>query len=248
MNLKHNLKRLYINSVDFFQSLLSILKVLTFSSFRSAKEIKKLRKKFQGNECYIFGNGPSLNKLLNNNIELIDGKPVFAVNFFCSTDNFHRIKPKFYFIIDSLFFNEISEDHNLGNFRRFRRALESVNWEMTVFVPNHFKNSNLVKSLNNKNIKWVWINITPVEGIKPLRHLLYNCDLGMPFPQTVINAVIFLAIRINFKKINLFGTEQSWLKGMYVDENNVVRTELEHFYPSKIDVNAPSLSNLLAVW
>lgn len=242
---KNNLKNLYTLCAKTVKTLIDLLKVISFSDFKCHNRIKKLRKLFSGSECYLFGNGPSLNNFLEMNSDFLLDKNVFAVNFFCNTKYFHLIKPNFYVLLDPLFFSKIQESSEEQNFNMFRTAIESVNWSMIIFIPAQFKNTDLVKSIQNKNIQWIQINTTPLDGIKIIRHSLFNLDLGMPFPQTVINAAIFIAIRLKFSKIHLHGTEQSWLKGMYVDYNNQVKTELDHFYNAKIDIKAPSLSNLL---
>lgn len=242
---KNIFKKVYAVSIVSVLTIIDLLKIFFFSSFKAFLRIKKIRDKYAGSECYLFGNGPSLSSFLEDNLSSLKGKNVFAVNFFCNTKYFRKIKPKFYMVIDSLFFSEVQESNVHQNFEMFRNSMESVDWHMYVFSPIQFQNTDLIKSIKNKNIHWIWINTTPLDGLKFIRHSMFNLDLGMPFPQTVINAAIFITIRLNFSKVHLYGTEQSWLKGMYVDTTNRVVTELDHFYKAKIDIKAPSLSNLL---
>jgi hypothetical protein len=183
--------------------------------------------------------------MLTNDIESIKGKDLIVVNYFSNTEYFKILKPKYYIIIDPTFHTLSSNDNTQHNSNKFIEELNSVTWKMFLFLPFQNKDSQLLRNVSNSNINWVFINITPLKGFKKIKYYLYNRSLGMPMAQTVINATIFMAIKLNYKKIHLFGVDQSWLKGMYVDEHNIVRAELNHFYPLTVPVPPPSLSNLL---
>ena len=240
---RHYSKLIYSFLVRLINSFMSLISVMFFSSISSNRQIKDLLT--DDSECYVLGNGPSLNDILVNNIDLIQGRVLFAVNFFCNTDYFEALKPQYYVVIDPSFFTVGAENNEQQNFDRFTKRLNGVSWKMAVFVPHQFKRSPVLRDLNNPNLNLVFINTTPVKGLERVNYFLYNRGLGMPMPQTVINAAIFIAIRMRFKKVHLLGTDQSWLRGMFVDEHNIVRSELTHFYPAKIDIRPPSLSNLL---
>ncbi len=222
-----------------------MVSVIIFSSPSCNRAIKRLSIKHSNIECCVLGNGPSLNNILTNDIDSIKGKDLIVLNYFCNTEYFKTLKPKYYIIIDPNFFTKHSDDNSQHNLKRFIEELRSVTWKMVLFLPYQNKDSQLVRTVNNSNINWTFINITPVKGLKKINYYLYSQSLGMPFAQSVIIVAIFMGIKLKYKKIHLYGVDQSWLKGMYVDENNVVRAVLNHFYPYKFDVQPPSLSNLL---
>lgn len=245
MMLKYYFKLLFNFSSKLQDSVISMLSVLFFSSYYTNRGIKELSDKKLCSDLYVFGNGPSLNDLLINNIDSIKERDVLVVNFFCNTEYFEILKPKYYIVIDPLFFSSNSDDNEQQNFKKFIEKLNCVSWKMSLFLPHQYRNSSLRKNVSNPNVKWIYINTTPLKGFVKVNYFLYNRNLGMPMPQTVINAAIFMAIRLKYEKIHLFGAEQSWLKNMHVDEKNIVRSELSHFYPANINIHAPSLSNLL---
>lgn len=228
-------------------TIISFLSVIIFSSFKVDKEIEKCTKNFKRqNECIILGNGPSINDLFENQYNYLNNKDVFAVNYFCLTDYFIKIKPRFYVLLDADVF-EMKFYKEYGDLpAKLLHKLNKIDWDMIVFIPSHFSKSKLIRSLINKKIKVVEINATPIPPtFEFIENSLFKLNLGMPSPQTVINAVIFIAINMKYNSINLFGVEQSWLKDLYVNENNEVNVGLPHFYggPKKL-LRHSSLINL----
>jgi hypothetical protein len=52
----------------------------------------------------------------------------------------------------------------------------------------------------------------------------------MPRPHNVLIPSIMIALSLGFKKIFLFGADHSWLKDIWVDEENNVLLQQKHFY------------------
>ncbi|GET24192.1 hypothetical protein NT017_05210 [Prolixibacter sp. NT017] len=176
------------------------------------------------------GNGPSLTTFLEKNTAAAAGKHVFAVNFFCNTEYFEKIKPSFYVLLDPNIFSTPLKTALKDNVEELIERFKKISWEMYLFVPYKFKKSLFTQQLNNKNIKIVPFNSTPVQGYSFLENWLFKRNLGMPRPQTVINAAIFLALNMEFKVIHLFGVEQSWLKYLSINDDNSISVGLSHFY------------------
>ena len=56
---------------------------------------------------------------------------------------------------------------------------------------------------------------------------------GMPRPHNVLIPSIILSMRMGFKKIYLAGADHSWLKEIFVSEDNEVFLTQKHFYDEK---------------
>ena len=210
-------------------SVVSLLSVLLFSSFKCNKTINRCRLSHKkSNECILMGNGPSLSTFLENMDEEENGKEVFAINFFCSTDYFDKVKPSYYALLDPLIFEQSST--LAPKVQELIIKFNDIFWQMVLFVPSDFRKSFLVKRLNNENLTIVPFNPIPIKGFSGLENFIFRMNLGMPVPETVINAAIFIAINMKFERIHLYGVEQSWLKHLHVSNENEVRVGLPHFY------------------
>ena len=227
--MKNILKFIYNAYTKVFNSFVSFFSVFLFSSFNCNRKIKKcILKNKNYDECIILGNGPSINTLLENNSNDIYKKDIFAVNFFCITKFFVKVKPNFYVLLDPFLFDESSP--LASKIDQMINSLNSISWNMVIFIPTNFSNSSFFAKINNKKLTIIPFNSTPVEGVKQLENFFFQRNLGMPMPQTVINAAIFLAINLKFKNIHLYGVEQSWLKYLTVNNDNKISVGLHHFY------------------
>lgn len=222
----------------FFASMLSIIKVLFFSKLNL--KIKKIESEY---DSIILGNGPSLKDTLIDDIDfLLEVKnKVFAVNSFAVSEYYKKIKPCYYVLnAPEYWIEKISDLHvNLRN-EVFQSIKKVTDWELTLLVPHQAKKSRVWKGLfdNNPNIKIVYYNKTPVEGLDSVNHFLFRKNLGMPRPYNVLIPSIFLALNMGFKKIILFGADHSWHEEIKIDSSNKVTVNHEHFY-DKAEVRLP---------
>lgn len=226
--MKKVFKKIYVLIYNCIDTIVSVLSVLVYSSFRCNKKIKRSKSIYKKyNECIVMGNGPSLkSSLFERNFDKTSCKQVFAVNFFCITSFFYIAKPSFYVLLDPNLFNENLKDQT----NELIKQLNLVSWPMVLFIPYRFIRFSLIKQINNRKIEVVPFNSTPVQGNRMIENFLFKKNLGMPMPQTVINAAIFLALNMDFKIIHLYGVEQSWLKYLTVHQNNKISVGLKHFY------------------
>lgn len=229
--MKNHLKKFYFICTNLTNSIISIISVLLFSSFRSNKMINQCSKKYKKfKDCIIMGNGPSLSSFLEKNLDELLDKNIIAVNFFSTTEYFERVRPSFYVLLDpSLFSNSLPVEFE-AQIKELTSKLNSITWQMVLFIPSRFQDSLLVQQLNNNYLVVIPFNYTPISGFKSIENYFFKRNLGMPLPETVINASIFLAISLKFKSIHLYGVEQSWLKHLTVDSENKISVGLPHFY------------------
>lgn len=246
--MKFFFKRLYFYFNIIIETLVSVISILFFSSFSVSKSMILCSNKYKRNdECIVMGNGPSLIDLMTiHNIQL-SNKDILAVNFFCLSDFFFAIKPSFYVLLDPDLFNNSSNKLMDSNIRDFIEKFNQVSWDMILFIPSGKSNSLIINSLKNDKIDVIEFNSTPIScGIASLDNFLFKNNLGMPMPQSVIIAGVFLALNLKYKKCHLFGVEQSWLKHLSINKNNEILVGLNHFYPSLGQVDETrSLSKFL---
>lgn len=210
----------------FFKFVVAVLSVLLFSSFGVNRTINRIRKSKSKKECVVFGNGPSLAKLIDHYSELMANYDAIALNYFCNTDLFYRVKPSYYILLDPALFEYPFDSAVKTMIDRFN----SVNWQMILFLPIKNKRSPVINEIKNGNVHICFYNSTPIEVNRTIDHFLFKFNLGMPWPETVVIAAIFQMINLHYDVIHLYGVEQSWLKLIHIDDNNQLTIGLEHYY------------------
>ena len=143
---------------------------------------------------------------------------------------FYELKPKLYIVIDPGYFRNYQQDKDAAI---FIEKMKKVDWDMYLIVPFEFKRCKVADVIANSRIKYIYINLTPVDGIWGISKCLYKHNLGMPLPQNVLNAAIFCAINMGFKTIRVYGADHSWSKDVGVYKNNKVCYVENHFYDNE---------------
>jgi hypothetical protein len=230
--MKEILKTAYHASLLFIQTVTSILSVLFFSKIFFRKKLKELVKK-KSNYCFLIVNGPSLKEVFKEGTGIFEGQDVFTVNLFYETHFFEEMKPKNHIIADNAFWMPAEDERIEGIIRRFEQHLLAVTWDMNLHVPYAGFKMISKKLEANKNVKVIPYNHTPVIGYKKISYFLYRNNFGMPRPANVLNAAIFLALNAGYKKLYLYGADHSWLKDLFVDEENNICSYQNHFYDDK---------------
>ncbi len=211
---------------------LSLLKMILLSNWG----IKKLKKKPNLSDCIVLGNGPSLKDTLAQHLELIQKKDSVGVNFFWKSDYYTIVKPKYYMIVSTNYWATNKIDQNSeGRLQTFDAIAEQTDWDMTLYVPAVAKkHRSWRKKLDlNPHISIVYFNITPVDGFFTFVNWALKRNLGLPRPHNVLVPAIKTAIDVGYKKIYVVGADHSWLKDIFVAEDNQVYLTHEHFYDKK---------------
>lgn len=204
------------------KSLASLLKVALMSKGASGAG-----QEGKGRELVVLGNGPSLRQTIDEDVRRLVEHDLMAVNFAALSDEFFKLRPRYYVLADGHFFNAYHKD---GNVRKLWEAFERVSWDMTLLLPSKYKHFAKPLLMNVKGLKTRYFNLTPVEGFKWLKRLLFSSGLGMPRPRNVLIPAIMEGIRMGYKKIYLCGADHSWTKTLDVDEENFVVSVQPHFY------------------
>ncbi len=173
-------------------------------------------------KIHILGNGPSSLKTFKSSMS--ENDEVMCVNYFGLTKNFLLIQPKYYVLIDAVYFIDLNDKNlNLIN------ILNKVTWGLTLFIPSKYikKYSNL---LNNDYITLQSIRMDYLPGNNIFVYNLYKYNLATPKFQNVIIGCIYISVNKSFENILLHGVEASEFKNFTVNENNEILLNTEHFY------------------
>ena len=219
-------------SKNFALSLVSFFSIIFFSTLSARRSIKRIRKSIKNKDkALILANGPSLNTYLEKGDYPLGG--VFVVNFFSVSPYFKQLRPDNYIVADPRMCGEAT-----GAFAeevaKVYKNINEADWDINMFFPSYIPKKVVNKMIKNPHIHVVYYNRTSVEGFKWFRHFIYRNNLGMPTPENVTNASIFLALNLGYKNIYLYGLEHSWMKNFDCDpvEHKIFLND-GHFYESK---------------
>ena len=222
----------YFYLISIFQTLINLLLVI----FYNLKSFGFINFKSNDNsEIYLLANGPSLKDNLKSNsfLEKIKTKNIMVFNNFISSKYYEVIKPKFYVLIDNGIFLENQSDRiEQLKIEITKHMIKKTSWNLNLVIPRRFKNSKIIKNIkSNKNIKIIDFAHKPViGGVEKLNKFFFNFDLAHPHFQNVLIAGIFISLKINFKKIIIFGADHSWHESFSLSSDNKLYLADKHFY------------------
>jgi len=209
--------------INFGKSIASCIKILVQSRSTGAYPIGD-------KDLVILGNGPSLTQMLQDKNFFLENKDLMVVNKASISGYYEQIHPNYYLLMDPLFFQpgETMEQTILS-------IVKKTTWSMNLFVPIKARSQKIWQSYiqQNKNITLRWFNATPIEGFQSLAFNSYKKGWGMPRPRNVLIPCMMVGLRMNYSRIYLAGAENSWLKEIWVDDDNKVNMDLAHFYDKK---------------
>ncbi|NLA23672.1 MAG: hypothetical protein GX879_01780, partial [Bacteroidales bacterium] len=149
----------------------SLFKLLFFTKYKL-----KFPQKNTTN-AVILGNGPSLKQMLSENIDFLEDKNLFALNYFALSDEFIKLKPSNYVIIDFKFFSDNANDsHTLKNRPELWSNIGKIDWKMNLFLPFEAKKHEFWKPYISKNdfLNLYFLNLTAIEGFKGFKQACYK--------------------------------------------------------------------------
>lgn len=210
----------------FFQTIFTLAKVVLKSNYF----IRTKKSAFQ--DIIMLGNGPSLQQDILNNQEIFEKTELAVVNHFCYSEFFFQLKPKNYFLLDPLFFNQPFMEQVE---KTYEILINEVNWEITFYLPWNSRKSYFVQGLlKRKNFKIQFVNyVTTKGGFRAINHWLYNWNLATPQCQNILVYSLFVVTRIGVKRIFLFGAENDWHTNVKVNKDNYLFMTDLHLYEEK---------------
>ncbi|MDR0604149.1 MAG: hypothetical protein LBG80_07605 [Bacteroidales bacterium] len=209
--------------------ILSLIRLVSITHFRTTRKIDRKSEK-----CVVMGNGPSLTDSLNDNKDMLTSHDLIAVNFMGLSPEFIIYKPCVYVLCDTAFWlspdiPEITRE-KVRDF--YRQMVKRVSWNLQLYIPYMAKNVTEIHEIlsQNENIHLCYYNKTKVEGFKWFQYMILKRQWGMFRAQNVIVAALLLAIYSDYKQIYLMGVDADWMKNLWVDEQNRIRSTDIHFY------------------
>ncbi len=213
---------------NIFNSLLTLIRILLLSRRRGV--IKKIRTK---QSCAILGNGPSLNKSIENHSKFLSNKKLVCVNGFPKFDLYDKLKPGIFVGTAPEYYRDnVDSKYTENALKIFRAIANKTDWSLDMFLPVEARKykawQNIVMQNPNVNIRY--FNNTPIEGFRGFMHFFFNSGLGMPRPHNVIIPSIMVSLGFGFNEIYLLGADHSWLPEISVDNSNTVLINQKHFF------------------
>jgi len=228
------MKPRFIERIDYWvESLLTLPKIALLSRIGLGKP----KNMFPMTDAVLLGNGPSLKDFLTNDRAFLEGKSVFCVNNFVRTAAFSVVKPQYYVLAATDFWQqEEKKGWQEERMRIFDELADKTQWPMVFLVPVLAKKHEHWKAIigRNTNIQLVYFNNTPVEGFPGFIKFCLNRGWGMPRPHNVLVATLSLALMMRFNKIYITGADHSWLNEVFVTEDNRVFLSQKHFYDDQL--------------
>jgi len=190
-----------------------------------------LKKQVKRKNCSILANGPSLDEMIKEQSNELFENDLFCVNSFVQHTEFLKLRPKYLVWLDPLYFkDDISKEIEKIIKNDFIIINEFVNWDLTIFVPaTDSAQRKMNNYVSNKNVSFVFMKSVEYDGFNNLKKILYNFNLSSIHAQNVLVRCIFLAINLNYKKINILGADHNWIENLTVNEDNKVCIRDVHF-------------------
>lgn len=185
--------------------LMNIVRVLRYILFQCSsdhRKLKKLRGNYEGQRCFIVGNGPSLTIA---DLEALKGEHCFAFNRIYETFDKISWRPEIYMVLDNDVmktvaknFDKIEAEYKLLNI--MGKTIGVKGDDKTTFFcsfgPYRIKEFNYVKKKISKDIsKYISLN------------------------YSVTGAAIETAIYLGFKEIYFVGMDHNYSR--YIDKNGI---------------------------
>lgn len=186
-------------------------------------------------DCWVLGNGPSLNAELQNYKSEIQSSNIYVVNNFANSDLYTTVKPENYVLLDPNFWNfyDITDNEFLQNLDYFHNNLiYKTTWAMNFYVPSKiFKKKYFQEKFrSNVNIRVLSYNSNTINCFEKINYFAYRHNLGVPFVNNVLGAAIYIALLSSYNRIYIIGADHSWTQSIVVNNKNQVCISDTHFY------------------
>lgn len=182
-----------------------IKKSSTFSQSEMSRKNLELKNKFQGKRCFVLGNAPSIK---NENLEQLKNEVVFVVNEFFKFEEYDKVQPDYYVIVDPYYFDE-----------KYVKELKIIMKDIEKLKEKERKPIFIVPTTARKMVKYFykWDQWTEVYYIEPklkfYEGYFEKIDMTKQIPTqySVTRMAILLATYMGFQDINLLGVEETGL-------------------------------------
>ena len=184
------------------------------------KKNEELRNKYEGETCFVIGNGPSLK--LEKRLGELKNYKVFSVNQFYRSEWFDVVQPDFHVMVDPLFFNlsDQNETHR-DTLERMRKIALQEKTQMILPADAYgFIKENLGNVENHYYIKERY-------AVSEAYKKKYDMAGYLPASCNVVLTAIYCAIYMGFKRIVILGCDMTGLLDNYIKRSP--NKEIEKF-------------------
>lgn len=182
----------------------------------------------------VIGTGPSLNKTIELYEQQLHEADCMMVNFSAMTPLFERLRPAYYIMMDpGWIIKGRSDDESIRNC--INAIVTKTKWPMTIVLPSSFNDWWAVDEFRKNE------NITALFDGGSWRLLqgealfkAFDENRVCPPTYTVLTYGLYLSLYWNYEETYLVGADTSFLKDMYVGQNdNILYTIDSHYYENQ---------------
>lgn len=164
---------------------------------------RKFKDRYKGKRCFIVGNGPSIKQ---QNIQKLQNEIVFVCNEFIRYEQFKTIMPKFYLLMDPLYFTFKKSNKQDANFIQMIASMEHMSSPPSLWIPLEMLQKIKIFGWDRGlNIHYINNKLAFWDGY------IEDFDFTRLIPgmYCVVHYAIMLAIYMGFSEIYLLGVEQT---------------------------------------
>ena len=216
----------------------SDLLTLFFGIYSSLINFKNLNSKLilktnTNKKLIIIANGPSLKKDIERINLIYDSCDVFALNNFANYEYFKKIKPKFYFFFDQMFWSNRVNAKLIENREILFSNIKNIDWDMQIICAE--EGFSILKNAfrANKHIRVIKIKNNSCNlRLNNLHLFALKTNLCTPnFGRGILVLALWYGIFINKKNIEIYGADFSQFKDFDINQKtNETIVEHSHFY------------------
>ena len=232
-----------------FLALLSILKASLRNLMMPSARNTGISKLPEAETVFVLGNGPSLISDIEH-VKAGSKDKITVVNFFASTHWFENLKPDYYFIQDSYWFDAPGALRP-DVLRVFDDINERVSWPMFLCIPycylERFEASRIVRNPH--------VTVVPIPAVSlhvgDVTHFTYRSEhfkraifrlwsKGLLYlPATnIVSTAIFEFLKAGATNIALLGMDMTMADDLVLQENGTIAFSPSHFYGKALEAEA----------
>lgn len=240
--MKESLKKIYAGTILLMQTLVSLISIILFNHGNGRRGIRQLMRERKRDVVSVLANGPSAKEIIECHSDLLENHDLLVMNYFANSPDFFTLKPRYYVLLDPVFFDdgvvnfsEVNPKNEALPKEKMKNSLEKVDWDMVMLFPHTKAAIKASKTfVKNPNIRIIFYRPTRIIGFRWFQNLMYKHNQGIPSSRNVIIPSIIALLNMGYKDIYLYGAEFSWTKTMDVDpDNGLMYLNDRHFYSKK---------------
>ena len=218
----------YIYNVLMNSAGYSLFRLIKPEQAMSVKLNKRLKNAYEGERCFILGNGPSLNDV---NFSDLKEEYVFTVNQLMRRSDFEELNTNFHLWSDFNFFKLDMKQQEDVELLDVMKKVNTKNNKPICFFPADVKDFVDEHGLNQELlINYFKIRLKFYEG--------FRCKIDyskfVPSMSTVVHYAIFLAVYMGFSEIYLLGCDST---GIAVTIKSALKNNDERDYTYELTEN-----------